>query len=342
MREDSRDLEAAHQAQPRDLRRPQPGDVPPLEPDGAARWLQELGQQVEAGRLASAVWADQGVDGARHHAQIHPVHRDEATELPRQPVRLENRGETRRLHGIGSRFRHAGHPSKRHICLIPLICISRWPAQDCCIGRRGSTPRQAVWSARRPPPARPIMPASSRSQPFQHRSVNCRLCAAGRMPSVRPLNFSSNWVSDIGFCWLPTACSMKLCSVRRSPDARQCRRQRACRCSALACGECPGRPSVPPSRAGCSQLGSGQRDACCPLVVVTGAYRRWRRAQVRPRRSRYITLHWLHTPDGTPHRPTVIQRPPARSGQPFRDRTNLIAWRPTLSTWPWRSAGCSR
>ena len=64
VREHRRDLEAAHQPEPRDLRRLHAGDVAPLERDRAARRRQELGQQVEAGRLAGAVRADQGVDGA--------------------------------------------------------------------------------------------------------------------------------------------------------------------------------------------------------------------------------------------------------------------------------------
>ena len=75
------DLEAAHQAEPRDLGRLHAGDVAVLEMDRAAGRRQEGGEQIEAGGLAGAVRADQGMDGAGAHAQRHIVHGDEAAEF---------------------------------------------------------------------------------------------------------------------------------------------------------------------------------------------------------------------------------------------------------------------
>ncbi len=91
MREHGGDLERPHQAEPGDLRRLHAGDVAAVVADGAAGRLQELGEQVEGGGLAGAVGADQGMDGAGHHAQVDVVHGDKAAELARHTLRLQDR-----------------------------------------------------------------------------------------------------------------------------------------------------------------------------------------------------------------------------------------------------------
>jgi hypothetical protein len=58
MREDRRDLERAREAHARDRRRRTAGDVAALEADPAAVGS-EVGQQVEAGRLAGTIGPDQ-------------------------------------------------------------------------------------------------------------------------------------------------------------------------------------------------------------------------------------------------------------------------------------------
>src|SRR5256885_5488018 len=63
MREHGRDLEGPDHATARNLRRCFPRDVLAIETDGAGGGLQELGQQIEAGGLACAIGADQGMDG---------------------------------------------------------------------------------------------------------------------------------------------------------------------------------------------------------------------------------------------------------------------------------------
>ena len=52
---------------------------------------QEVREQVEAGRLAGAVRADQRVDRAATHRQVDVLDGDEALELLGEPARLENR-----------------------------------------------------------------------------------------------------------------------------------------------------------------------------------------------------------------------------------------------------------
>ena len=81
MREHRRDLERAHQPEPRHVGRRQRRDVAALVDDAAAGRAQELGQQVEAGGLAGAVRSDQRMNGAAGNAQVHPVDRDEAGEF---------------------------------------------------------------------------------------------------------------------------------------------------------------------------------------------------------------------------------------------------------------------
>src|SRR5437879_5881310 len=82
-------LERADDAAARDLRRLFQGDVLAAVDDLAAGGNQELGEQVEEGRLAGAVGADQCVDLTTAHPQVDVAHRDEATELLGQVARLE-------------------------------------------------------------------------------------------------------------------------------------------------------------------------------------------------------------------------------------------------------------
>jgi hypothetical protein len=69
---------------------PQHGDVTAIEQNLPGAWCDELGQQIEASGLASAVWADQGVNMATLDAQIDLADRNEALELTRQAAGLEN------------------------------------------------------------------------------------------------------------------------------------------------------------------------------------------------------------------------------------------------------------
>jgi len=90
MREDGRDLEAAHQAQTGDGGGLAAGYVLALEADGAAGGDEEVGEEIEAGGLAGAVGTDQRMDRTLLHAQRHIVHGDEAAELLGQPCRLQD------------------------------------------------------------------------------------------------------------------------------------------------------------------------------------------------------------------------------------------------------------
>jgi hypothetical protein len=85
-----RDLETAHQPQARDHRRPHAGDIASLERDRATCRRQEAGQQIEARGLAGAVRADQGMDRPGFHTQVYTVNGDEAAELTREAVCLQD------------------------------------------------------------------------------------------------------------------------------------------------------------------------------------------------------------------------------------------------------------
>ena len=78
MRKHCGDLERAHQSKPRDIRRLHRGDVLAFEQNTSARRAQEFGEQIEARRLAGAVWSYQGVDGPALHAQAYAVDGDKA------------------------------------------------------------------------------------------------------------------------------------------------------------------------------------------------------------------------------------------------------------------------
>ena len=96
-------LERPRHAERRDLVRRARGDVDVLEEDPARGRLVDAGQDVEEGRLAGAVRADQADDRAARDREVDVVHGDEAAELLAHLDRLEqrlalDRGDRRRAH----------------------------------------------------------------------------------------------------------------------------------------------------------------------------------------------------------------------------------------------------
>src|ERR1700694_998163 len=83
-----RDLERAHQAHAGDTRRRRAGDVAPLVENATRGRLEEVRQQVEAGGLAGAIRADQGVNAATPHLEVDALDGDEALEFLCQPAGL--------------------------------------------------------------------------------------------------------------------------------------------------------------------------------------------------------------------------------------------------------------
>ena len=90
VREHGGDLEGAHDAAACRLGRLLVRDVHALEADGAARGRQELGQQVEEGRLAGTIGADQRVDLAAAYTQVDVIDCDEPAEFLDQLSCLED------------------------------------------------------------------------------------------------------------------------------------------------------------------------------------------------------------------------------------------------------------
>ncbi len=90
MRKYRRDLERTDQPEPRHIGRRHRGDVLPLVEDPARRRLQELGQQIEAGRLAGPVRADQRVNAATADLEIDIANGEETREFLGQSVGFEN------------------------------------------------------------------------------------------------------------------------------------------------------------------------------------------------------------------------------------------------------------
>src|SRR3954447_17276051 len=84
------DLERSDEALSRDRRRPRSRDFAALEEDLSARGRQEMREQVETGRLASAVRSDQRVNRAAADREIHPVDGDESLELLGEAARFED------------------------------------------------------------------------------------------------------------------------------------------------------------------------------------------------------------------------------------------------------------
>src|SRR5215471_5476638 len=85
-----RNLERTRQPKARDHGRRAARDIAALEADPTRRGRQKMREQIEAGRLAGAVWADQGVDRVAPHAQTDVFDGDEALEFLRQSLRFEN------------------------------------------------------------------------------------------------------------------------------------------------------------------------------------------------------------------------------------------------------------
>ena len=84
-------------------------DALPVESDGARRRWQKGGEQIEAGGLACAVGADEGMDGMATHAQVHVLDGVKTPELFAQSVGFEDVVFT---HGNGSveeRWVKGGH-----------------------------------------------------------------------------------------------------------------------------------------------------------------------------------------------------------------------------------------
>ncbi len=90
MGEDRGDLERAGEPHARNRRWRTAGDIAAVEADLATRRREEMGEQIETGRLARAIGPDQGVNGVAPYAQVDVLDRDEACKLLRQPFRLEN------------------------------------------------------------------------------------------------------------------------------------------------------------------------------------------------------------------------------------------------------------
>ncbi len=86
MRKHRRNLERANKPEPRDVGRFQRGDVAALIDDAPARRIEELGEQIEAGRFAGAVRPDQGMDRPALDAQINIPDRRKAGEFLRQAL----------------------------------------------------------------------------------------------------------------------------------------------------------------------------------------------------------------------------------------------------------------
>src|SRR5450631_4427870 len=126
VREHGRDLERANDAAPRDRRGLVGRDVTAFEENVPRGRNEELGQQVEARRLAGAVRSDQGVDRAAPHAQVDLVDGDEALELLREGLRLEDQV---RAHAARFAAGRAALPPMRSVSArATSIAASRWRA----------------------------------------------------------------------------------------------------------------------------------------------------------------------------------------------------------------------
>src|SRR5580698_8585630 len=90
MRKHRRNLERAHKPQPRDIRRPEIGDVAPVERYSPTRRRDEFRQHVETGRLAGAVRADERVNRPALDAEGDVADRAEITEALAEAFRDEN------------------------------------------------------------------------------------------------------------------------------------------------------------------------------------------------------------------------------------------------------------
>src|ERR1700722_5451246 len=90
MREYRRYLERANQAQPRHIGRRHRRDVLALVEDLTRRRPEKLGEQIETGRLAGTVRANQGVNTAAPHLEADVAYSKESREFLGQSVGFEN------------------------------------------------------------------------------------------------------------------------------------------------------------------------------------------------------------------------------------------------------------
>src|SRR4030095_8074822 len=84
------DLEGTHETHPRNRRRSRTGDLVAVEKDLAARRRQEMSEEVETGRLAGAVGADQRMDAAATDGQAHVLDCDETLVFLGKALRFED------------------------------------------------------------------------------------------------------------------------------------------------------------------------------------------------------------------------------------------------------------
>src|SRR5437899_2995159 len=111
--EERGELKRPHQPAPGDLMRSQPRDVLAVEDDGAPRRSQEPAQEVEAGRLAGPVGADQADDLALVDGEVDAVDGGQATEEPGEITGLEERHEVRPPGSAWARRRFATTEARR-------------------------------------------------------------------------------------------------------------------------------------------------------------------------------------------------------------------------------------
>src|SRR5713226_6414399 len=90
LRKHRRDLERAHEPEPRHVGGSKPGDVVALVDDAAVGGAQKFGQQIEASGLAGAIRADQRVDRPALDTQVDVTDRDEAREFLGEALGLED------------------------------------------------------------------------------------------------------------------------------------------------------------------------------------------------------------------------------------------------------------
>src|SRR4029450_4770408 len=122
------DRKRADEAEPGDVSRMRAGDLAALEPDAAAGRRQEVGQEIEAGRLAGAVGADERVDRAPAYPQPHALHREEAAKLLGEVLGLQDEVVGQQARGRGGKKR-----ASRFSCHARLASsISHDASHSCC------------------------------------------------------------------------------------------------------------------------------------------------------------------------------------------------------------------
>ena len=90
VREDCGNLERSDDAAAGNVRRFVIGDVVTVEKNPTARGFEEFREQIETGRLACTVGADERMDVATPYAQVDAIHGHEVFELLHQVACFEN------------------------------------------------------------------------------------------------------------------------------------------------------------------------------------------------------------------------------------------------------------